>query len=106
MPSTSLQTLEVREAYLARRTALKQFKFVDPLVADFYTVSKPNNQILFDENDVVFSQVLNTPLACSLFIMLGVSYNFYDIFVQKAHDTYFDSFLFCDGVLLHFYTSY
>jgi hypothetical protein len=67
MPSTSLQTLEVREAYLARRTALKQFKFVDPLVADFYTVSKPNNQILFDENDVVFSQVLNTPLACSLF---------------------------------------
>jgi hypothetical protein len=67
MPSTSLQTLELREAYLARRTALKQIKFVDPLVADFHTVPRPYNQILLDGNDVVFSQVLNTPLACSFF---------------------------------------
>jgi hypothetical protein len=95
----------VREAYLARCTALKQFKFVDPLVSDFYTVPKPYNQILFNKNNVVFSQVLNTPLACSLsFMMLGVSYNFYDIFVQKAHDTYFDSFLFYYSILLHFDT--
>ncbi|XP_059449002.1 probable E3 ubiquitin ligase complex SCF subunit sconB [Corylus avellana] len=56
MPSASLQTLELREAYLARRTALKQIKFVDPLVADFYTVPRPYKQILLDGNDVVFSQ--------------------------------------------------
>lgn len=55
-PSSSPQTLDVREAYLARRTALQQFKFIDPLVADIYTFPKPYNQILLEKNDFVFSQ--------------------------------------------------
>ncbi|KAL5806610.1 hypothetical protein ACOSQ4_029343 [Xanthoceras sorbifolium] len=51
-----LQTLGVRDGYLARRTALHQFKFVDPLVADFYTAAKPYDHILLDKNDIFFSQ--------------------------------------------------
>ncbi|GLT35389.1 hypothetical protein SLA2020_098470 [Shorea laevis] len=46
----------VREAYLARRTALLQFKFVDPLVADFYAEPKYFDHILLDKNDLIFTQ--------------------------------------------------
>ncbi|KAK2966929.1 hypothetical protein RJ640_002114 [Escallonia rubra] len=44
-----------REAYLARRTALHQFKFVDPLLADFLTDAKPHDHLLLDR-DIIFSQ--------------------------------------------------
>ncbi|KAG2710262.1 hypothetical protein I3760_04G018900 [Carya illinoinensis] len=54
--SSSSQALEVRDAYMARRTALQQFKFVDPFVADFYTVPQPYSHVVMDKNDVVFSQ--------------------------------------------------
>ncbi|KAI9153178.1 hypothetical protein LWI28_007239 [Acer negundo] len=54
--SGSLQALGVREAYLARRTALHQFKFIDPFVADFYSAAKPFDHILLDKNDIIFSQ--------------------------------------------------
>ncbi|PSR87657.1 F-box/WD repeat-containing protein [Actinidia chinensis var. chinensis] len=50
------QTLSVREAYLARHTAVQQFKFVDPLVADLYTEAKPYNHLFLNKNDIIFSQ--------------------------------------------------
>ncbi|PKH69521.1 hypothetical protein CRG98_050112, partial [Punica granatum] len=49
-------TSGVREAYLDRVSALQQFKFVDPLVADFYTDAKPYQHILLDKNLMVLSQ--------------------------------------------------
>ncbi|KAK3036664.1 hypothetical protein RJ639_030233 [Escallonia herrerae] len=45
-----------REAYLARCTALHQFKFVDPLLADFLTDAKPHDHSLLDRDDIIFSQ--------------------------------------------------
>ncbi|KAJ9683617.1 hypothetical protein PVL29_019263 [Vitis rotundifolia] len=57
MPSTFSQASGVRESYLARRTALRQFKFVDPLAAQFHTDAKPFNHLLLDKNnDIIFSQ--------------------------------------------------
>lgn len=48
----------MREAYLKRRVAVQQFKFVDPLVADLYiTDAKPFDHIILDKNDITFSQV-------------------------------------------------
>ncbi|CAL1392089.1 unnamed protein product [Linum trigynum] len=46
----------VREAYLARKAAVRQFRFADPLVADFYTEAKPFDHILLDEDDIIYSQ--------------------------------------------------
>jgi hypothetical protein len=55
-----LQTSGLREAYLKRRVAVQQFKFVDPLVADLYiTDAKPFDHIILDKNDITFSQVIN-----------------------------------------------
>lgn len=51
IPSSS-----VREAYLAKRITLQQFKFDDPLVADYYTAPKPCDQIVLDKNGFFFSQ--------------------------------------------------
>ena len=57
MMSTFSQASGVRESYLARCTALRQFKFVDPLAAKFHTDAKPFNHLLLDKNnDIVFSQ--------------------------------------------------
>ena len=57
MMSTFSQASGVRESYLARRTALRQFKFVDPLAVKFRTDAKPFNHLLLDKNnDIVFSQ--------------------------------------------------
>ncbi|KAJ7970956.1 F-box/WD repeat-containing protein [Quillaja saponaria] len=55
MFSSSSHTGGVRNTYLARRTALQQFKFVDPLVADIYTNGKPFNHIILDKNNIIFS---------------------------------------------------
>ncbi|KAF5749015.1 E3 ubiquitin ligase complex SCF subunit sconB [Tripterygium wilfordii] len=46
----------IREAYLARRTAMLQFKYLDPFVADFFTDSRPCDHILLENNDIIFSQ--------------------------------------------------
>lgn len=43
---------------MARHTALNQFKFIDPLVADLYTEAQPFNHLLLNDNDIIFSQVL------------------------------------------------
>ena len=43
--------------YLARRTALQQFKFVDPFIADFYSDAKPFNHLLLDKNKIFMTQV-------------------------------------------------
>lgn len=56
--SGSLPMVGVREAYLARRTAMHQFKFVDPLDVCFYSVAKPHDHILLDNNDIFSTQVL------------------------------------------------
>lgn len=73
----------MREAYLSRRMALQQFKFADPLVADFSTVSKPYNHVLLDKNDIVFSQVLSTTLVlhsiCYVWGLPGVVQNTHEI---------------------------
>lgn len=47
----------VRDTYLSRRTAVRRFSFVDPLVADFYTDARPFNHVLLGKNDIAFSQV-------------------------------------------------
>lgn len=57
-PATS-QTAGVREAYLCRRKDLLQFKFINPLVADFYTNSSPFDHVLLDNNNIIFSQVIS-----------------------------------------------
>ncbi|XP_004302351.1 PREDICTED: probable E3 ubiquitin ligase complex SCF subunit sconB [Fragaria vesca subsp. vesca] len=46
----------VREAYLRRRTDLLQFKFSDPVVADFVTDTKPVDHILLNEKQIIFSK--------------------------------------------------
>ncbi|KAL2898592.1 putative E3 ubiquitin ligase complex SCF subunit sconB [Bienertia sinuspersici] len=46
----------VREAYLSRRAAVQRLSFVDPLVVDFYTDSRPFNHVLLGKNDIIFSQ--------------------------------------------------
>ncbi|KAL6136434.1 hypothetical protein ACLB2K_061729 [Fragaria x ananassa] len=46
----------VREAYLRRRTDLLQFKFSDPVVADFVTDTKPVDHILLNEKHIIFSK--------------------------------------------------
>ncbi|XP_065620856.1 uncharacterized protein LOC112011713 [Quercus suber] len=56
VPSNSSQPLEVREAYLARRTALQKFKFFDPFVDDTFALYKPCNHILLEKNTLTFSQ--------------------------------------------------
>ncbi|KAI6700582.1 hypothetical protein NL676_014906 [Syzygium grande] len=52
--STSFTT-GVRRAYFDRLSALQQFKFVDPLVIDYFTEAKFNN-ILLEKNKVVLAQ--------------------------------------------------
>lgn len=52
------QASGTREAYLARHTALNQFKFIDPLVADSYKEAQPFNHLFLNNNDIIFSQVL------------------------------------------------
>ncbi|KAE9449237.1 hypothetical protein C3L33_18850, partial [Rhododendron williamsianum] len=50
------QASGTREAYLARHTALNQFKFIDPLVADSYKEAQPFNHLFLNKNDIIFSQ--------------------------------------------------
>ncbi|PON35413.1 Guanine nucleotide-binding protein, beta subunit [Parasponia andersonii] len=56
IPSTSSLISGVREAYLARRTAVQQFKFIDPIGFDFFTEAKPVDHILLDKDNIIFSQ--------------------------------------------------
>ena len=55
--STSLQTSGVREAYLARRRALRQFNFIDPFGIDIIVEAKPFDHLLMDKTNIYFSQV-------------------------------------------------
>ncbi|CAK7323050.1 unnamed protein product [Dovyalis caffra] len=56
-PQEVSQTSALREAYIKRRVAVQQFKFVDPLVADFcITDAKPFDHIILDKNDITVSQ--------------------------------------------------
>lgn len=58
MQSTFSQASGVREAYLARRTASRQFKFSDPFHVEFIFEAKPFDHLLLDKNsDIIFSQV-------------------------------------------------
>ncbi|XP_047322463.1 dynein assembly factor with WDR repeat domains 1-like [Impatiens glandulifera] len=56
IPLSFPNTMSVREAYLARHTALRQLKFIDPLVSHFYTEAKPFDHLLLDRNHILFSQ--------------------------------------------------
>lgn len=67
--SGSLPTVRVREAYLARRIALLQFKFVDPLDVCFYSVAKPHDHILLDNNDIFSTQVLISGLTLLVYLL-------------------------------------
>lgn len=49
-------TSTAREAYLARRTDLLQFKFIDPVVVDFPTEAKPHENLHLDKDNIIFSQ--------------------------------------------------
>lgn len=54
-------TSSMREVYLKRRVAVQQFKFVDPLRADLVVPdAKPFDHIILDNNDIIFSQVINS----------------------------------------------
>ncbi|XP_062030464.1 uncharacterized protein LOC133746300 [Rosa rugosa] len=55
-PAFASPTSGVREAYLRRRTDLLQFKFSDPVVADFITDTKPVDHILLNEKNIIFSK--------------------------------------------------
>ncbi|XP_027358634.1 uncharacterized protein LOC113867475 isoform X2 [Abrus precatorius] len=55
-PPSRLSGIGAREVYLARHTALRQFKFVDPFVVDFDANAKPFNQLLLHKSHVFFSQ--------------------------------------------------
>ncbi|XP_073065116.1 uncharacterized protein [Primulina eburnea] len=46
----------VREAYISRHNSLRQFKFHDPLVTDVPVNGKRPQYILFDKDDIIFSQ--------------------------------------------------
>ncbi|GAB4831631.1 hypothetical protein Ancab_005642 [Ancistrocladus abbreviatus] len=50
------QASGVRETFLARRTAIQQYKFVDPLIVDYYMDSRPFSHLLLHKNDIIFSQ--------------------------------------------------
>lgn len=73
-PSSSSLTSGIRDAYLARRTALRQFKFLDPFVFDNFLDAKPFDHILFDKNEIVFSQV-----SMFLFLFFFVSPGFFGV---------------------------
>ncbi|KAF3444759.1 hypothetical protein FNV43_RR14452 [Rhamnella rubrinervis] len=55
-PYSSSQTSGIRDAYLSRRTALQQFKFVEPFVFDYLLDAKPFDHVLLDKNEIIFSQ--------------------------------------------------
>lgn len=57
VPLYSSQTSSDREAYLARHTALQQFKFEDPFVANFPFNLKSHDHLLLLDNGAVFSEV-------------------------------------------------
>ncbi|KAM3253116.1 nuclear distribution protein nudF isoform X2 [Capsicum annuum] len=50
------RTSTAREAYLARRTDLLQFKFIDPVVVDFTTEAKHHENLHLDKDNIIFSQ--------------------------------------------------
>ncbi|XP_073142596.1 uncharacterized protein [Henckelia pumila] len=52
----SLLSSSVREAYSSRHTSLRQFKFLDPLVTDVPVNGKLPQHMLFDKDDIIFSQ--------------------------------------------------
>ncbi|KAK9061762.1 hypothetical protein SSX86_018945 [Deinandra increscens subsp. villosa] len=54
-PYIKLQTSGLREAYLARYSALQQFKFVDPLDSNVYVEAK-SSDLLLSKNSVILSQ--------------------------------------------------
>ena len=70
IPTTNSQTSGVREAYLARRTAVHQFKFIDPFGIDIFTDAKPIDHILLDKDNIIFSQVLGYISVLILFFFL------------------------------------
>lgn len=97
MPSTFSQASGVRESYLARRTALRQFKFVDPLAAQFHTDAKPFNHLLLDKNnDIIFSQVYRAlpyvgvllPCCFSCYIEFRVMVQKHRIVVKGIFETF------------------
>lgn len=58
IPTSFPQTLGAREAYLSRLAEVQQFKFSDPFVAEFNTEAKSIDNLLFDKNNIIYSQVL------------------------------------------------
>lgn len=75
MPVTFSQASGVRESYLARHTALRQFKFLDPLAAKFRTDARPFNHLLMDKNsDIIFSQVHRAPPCVGLLLRCCFSF--------------------------------
>ncbi|KAI4351604.1 hypothetical protein L6164_005948 [Bauhinia variegata] len=56
LSSSSFPSSGWREMYLARRTALQQFKFTDPFVSEFFMDARPFNHLLLDKNDIFLTQ--------------------------------------------------
>ncbi|XP_075106584.1 uncharacterized protein LOC107759590 isoform X2 [Nicotiana tabacum] len=56
VPSSFPHIPTAREAYLARRSDVLQFKFVDPIVVEFATEVKPHENLHLDKDNIIFSQ--------------------------------------------------
>ncbi|OVA13307.1 WD40 repeat [Macleaya cordata] len=56
LSSTYVQASGTREAYLARRTALREFKFIDPSIRHYFIDPRPYNHMLLDRNCIILSQ--------------------------------------------------
>ncbi|KAK7266327.1 hypothetical protein RIF29_18970 [Crotalaria pallida] len=56
LPSSSLPTSGARDMYLARHTAVQQFKFTDPFYCNLYATSDPVKDLFFARNAIFFSQ--------------------------------------------------
>ncbi|KAI3973545.1 hypothetical protein MKW92_045857 [Papaver armeniacum] len=55
--STYLHTLGAsREAYLARRSAVRGFKYIDPAICQYVASPKANSHILLNNNRIILSQ--------------------------------------------------
>ncbi|XP_009757089.1 uncharacterized protein [Nicotiana sylvestris] len=56
VPSSFPHIPTAREAYLARRSDVLQFKFVDPIAVEFATEVKPHENLHLDKDNIIFSQ--------------------------------------------------
>ena len=68
IPYYNSQKSSVRDAYLARHTALEQLKFEDPVIDNFLFNLKSHDHLLFLDNRIILSEVPKLQDSC-LFLL-------------------------------------